>query len=56
MVEAFQVSLDSSPGQDPDRPPPELCPRIATGRGEYVYVCTFPGHYNGSMKGVLVVK
>jgi len=24
--------------------------------GEYVYVCTFPGHYLGGMKGVLVVK
>lgn len=24
--------------------------------GEYEYVCTFPGHYYGGMKGVLVVK
>jgi azurin len=24
--------------------------------GEYVYLCTFPGHYLGGMKGVLVVK
>lgn len=24
--------------------------------GEYVYLCTFPGHYAGGMKGVLVVK
>lgn len=24
--------------------------------GRYAYVCTFPGHYNGGMKGVLVVK
>lgn len=24
--------------------------------GEYVYVCTFSGHYNGGMKGVLIVK
>lgn len=24
--------------------------------GEYAYVCTFPGHYWGGMKGVLVVR
>jgi len=24
--------------------------------GEYVYLCTFPGHYMAGMKGVLVVK
>lgn len=24
--------------------------------GEYPYVCTFPGHYWGGMKGVLVVR
>lgn len=24
--------------------------------GEYVYLCTFPGHYTAGMKGVLVVK
>ncbi len=24
--------------------------------GEYPYVCTFPGHYQSGMKGVLVVK
>jgi azurin len=24
--------------------------------GEYTYICTFPGHYIGGMKGVLVVK
>jgi azurin len=24
--------------------------------GAYTYVCTFPGHYNGGMKGVLTVK
>ena len=24
--------------------------------GTYVYVCTFPGHYNGGMKGTLVVQ
>lgn len=24
--------------------------------GEYVYICTFPGHFIGGMKGVLVVK
>ncbi len=24
--------------------------------GEYMYVCTFPGHYIGGMKGKLVVK
>lgn len=24
--------------------------------GEYTYVCTFPAHYTGGMKGVLVVK
>ena len=24
--------------------------------GEYIYLCTFPGHYLGGMKGVLVVK
>jgi azurin len=24
--------------------------------GEYVYICTFPGHFVGGMKGILVVK
>jgi azurin len=24
--------------------------------GEYLYICTFPGHYMAGMKGVLVVK
>ncbi|MEX0769571.1 MAG: plastocyanin/azurin family copper-binding protein [Balneolaceae bacterium] len=24
--------------------------------GEYVYICTFPGHYGAGMKGVLIVK
>lgn len=24
--------------------------------GEYLYICTFPGHYVAGMKGVLVVK
>jgi azurin len=24
--------------------------------GEYLYICTFPGHYLAGMKGVLVVK
>jgi len=24
--------------------------------GEYMYICTFPGHYIGGMKGKLVVK
>jgi len=24
--------------------------------GEYLYICTFPGHYTAGMKGVLVVK
>ena len=24
--------------------------------GEYLFVCTFPGHYAGGMKGVLVVR
>jgi len=24
--------------------------------GRYPYVCSFPGHYNGGMKGVLVVQ
>jgi azurin len=24
--------------------------------GRYSYVCSYPGHYNGGMKGVLVVK
>ena len=24
--------------------------------GEYTYICTFPGHFTGGMKGVLVVK
>ena len=24
--------------------------------GKYPYVCSFPGHYNGGMKGVLVVQ
>jgi azurin len=24
--------------------------------GEYTYLCTYPGHYAGGMKGVLVVK
>lgn len=25
-------------------------------RGKYPYICTFPGHYQGGMKGTLVVK
>ncbi len=24
--------------------------------GEYEYICTFPGHYSGGMKGILTVK
>lgn len=24
--------------------------------GEYIYICTFPGHYIGGMKGKLIVK
>lgn len=24
--------------------------------GEYMYICTFPGHYMAGMKGILVVK
>lgn len=24
--------------------------------GQYPFICTFPGHYNGGMKGVLIVK
>jgi azurin len=24
--------------------------------GQYPFICTFPGHFNGGMKGVLVVK
>ena len=24
--------------------------------GQYTFLCTFPGHFNGGMKGVLVVK
>jgi azurin len=24
--------------------------------GQYTFICTFPGHFNGGMKGVLVVK
>jgi azurin len=24
--------------------------------GEYLYICTFPGHYMAGMKGTLVVK
>ncbi|MEX0994697.1 MAG: plastocyanin/azurin family copper-binding protein [Balneolaceae bacterium] len=24
--------------------------------GEYLYICTFPGHYQAGMKGVLIVK
>jgi azurin len=24
--------------------------------GRYVFICTFPGHYQGGMKGVLIVK
>lgn len=24
--------------------------------GEYLYICTFPGHYMAGMKGILVVK
>lgn len=24
--------------------------------GRYTFICTFPGHFNGGMKGVLVVK
>jgi azurin len=25
-------------------------------KGEYIYVCTFPGHYQAGMKGRLIVK
>ena len=24
--------------------------------GQYTFICTFPGHFNGGMKGLLVVK
>jgi azurin len=27
-----------------------------TAPGRYVFICTFPGHYQGGMKGVLIVK
>jgi azurin len=30
--------------------------KAPTTPGTYVYLCTFPGHYNGGMKGTLVVK
>lgn len=30
--------------------------KAPTAPGTYTYVCTFPGHYNGGMKGVLTVK
>ncbi len=30
--------------------------KAPTAPGNYTYVCTFPGHYNGGMKGVLTVK
>ncbi|MEP7011668.1 MAG: plastocyanin/azurin family copper-binding protein [Acidobacteriota bacterium] len=30
--------------------------KAPTTPGAYTYVCTFPGHYNGGMKGVLTVK
>ncbi len=30
--------------------------KAPTAPGNYNYVCTFPGHYNGGMKGVLTVK
>lgn len=25
-------------------------------RGKYIYICTFPGHFDAGMKGVLIVK
>jgi azurin len=27
-----------------------------TAPGEYVFVCSFPGHFAGGMKGVLIVR
>lgn len=30
--------------------------KAPTEPGEYMYICTFPGHYLAGMKGVLVVK
>ncbi len=30
--------------------------KAPTTPGNYTYVCTFPGHYNGGMKGILTVK
>lgn len=30
--------------------------KAPTAPGTYTYVCSFPGHYNGGMKGVLTVK
>jgi len=30
--------------------------KAPTAPGNYTYVCTFPGHYNGGMKGILTVK
>ena len=30
--------------------------KAPTEPGEYMYICTFPGHYMAGMKGVLVVK
>ncbi len=30
--------------------------KAPTAPGTYTYVCTFPGHYNGGMKGILTVK
>jgi azurin len=29
---------------------------VPTVPGRYVFICTFPGHYQGGMKGVLIVK
>ncbi|MFN7942403.1 MAG: plastocyanin/azurin family copper-binding protein [Thermoanaerobaculia bacterium] len=34
----------------------EVTFKAPTKPGTYVYVCTFPGHYFGGMKGELVVK
>lgn len=34
----------------------EIVFKVPTEPGEYVYICTFPGHYLIGMKGVLVVK
>lgn len=34
----------------------EVTFKAPTTPGSYVYLCTFPGHYNGGMKGTLIVK